>query len=243
MNLVIDVGNTFTKIAIFDKKEIVYNNKITSIDVSTLKVILAMFPQIKSAILSSVVTNTIGAELFLESVFDDKFIKFNSETPTRVINLYKTPLTLGADRLAAAEGALELFGSNVVIMVVDLGSAITIDLVEYGKYLGGNISPGAVLRFKALNNFTARLPLCELTEDISLFGGTTNEAIVNGVTNSILFEIERYIAILNDKYGDVKIIFTGGDANYFANKLKNTIFAYSELVLFGLNKVLTDGYQ
>lgn len=238
MNLILDIGNTLSKVAVFNDNNIVFMDKYENLSVDDIRKVIDDYPEIDCAIVSSVADYDVRIDAFLEQKYGLGYIKFTHSTRMSIKNGYATPETLGVDRLAAAEGALSLYGARAVILVVDFGSAVTIDLVEKGVFKGGNISLGARLRFKALNDYTAKLPLCDITDNYSLIGTTTKEAIENGVINSIIFETEGYINRINEKYDDLKIIFTGGDAKYFANKLKNTIFAYSELVLFGLNEVL-----
>jgi type III pantothenate kinase len=93
-------------------------------------------------------------------------------------------------------------------------------------------------RFRALHEYTSRLPLRSLSEDAVLIAGDSNQAVESGVVNGIVYEIEGYVARLSEEYDDLKIIFTGGDSNFFAKRLKNTIFATYDLVAFGLNRIL-----
>jgi type III pantothenate kinase len=111
------------------------------------------------------------------------------------------------------------------------------------EYLGGNISPGLEMRFKALNQFTARLPLLKPEEEFSLIGQSTNEAIINGVQNGLIFEIQGYIQKLEEAYPDLLIIVTGGNAGFFEYLLKKTIFVVSNLTLIGLNTILEYNVQ
>ena len=144
----------------------------------------------------------------------------------------------GRDRLAAAVGAATLYpGRNTLI--VDVGTAVTLDVVSAeGVFLGGCISPGVAMRFRALHDYTAALPLCRAAEATGLVGRTTGEAIRFGVMNSLRFEIEGYIARMEAQFEDLCVIFTGGDAKFFAKRIKNTIFANCNLVFCGLNRIL-----
>jgi len=195
------------------------------------------FPQLRYAILSSVRKKDPPLLEFLHGKFE-RFIELTSETPIPLTNLYLTPATLGYDRLASAVGANNIYpGSNV--LVIDIGSAITIDFVnDNNEYTGGNISPGMEMRFKALNEYTANLPLEKPQENIETLGTNTASAIVNGVQNGIIFELDGYINQLTEIYSNLKVIITGGDADFFVKKLKSTIFADSNLILKGLNKIL-----
>ncbi len=238
MNLAIDIGNTLAKLAVIDDGQMVDFQKTEKIDSAFIERLLEENPEIDAAIIVS--TGESGSEWqqMLEKRMK-RFVRFNAETPIPIENGYETPQTLGLDRLAAAVAANALYpNSNVVI--VDFGTAITVDFVSAeGKFLGGNISPGAATRFKALHHFTKRLPLCELDEDsVRLLGNSTLTAIESGVVNGIVYEIEGYIRDLQQRYNNLRIIFTGGESDFFAKRLKNTIFATYDLVAYGLNRIL-----
>lgn len=158
-------------------------------------------------------------------------------TPVPLVNGYLTPESLGADRLAAAVGVDTLYGDGDKL-IVDFGTAITIDYVEDGVFRGGNISPGMTTRFRALRDYTAKLPLCNATEEILSYGRTTREAIEQGVMQGITHEIEGYISAFMQEKTKKYIIFTGGDAKYFVKRIKNAIFADCEPVIYGLNRIL-----
>lgn len=145
----------------------------------------------------------------------------------------------GADRIAATLGAGALFPGKKCL-IFDFGTALTIDFKdEAGNFKGGNISPGVMTRFKALNLFTDRLPLLSVPENISEIGKTTASAIENGIILGMINEVEGYIR----KYPDYIIIFTGGDSNYFAIKLKSPIFVVYNLVLTGLARIAENNVQ
>ncbi len=162
-----------------------------------------------------------------------KFVRVNADIALPIILDYDTPHTLGADRIAAAAGASVLFpGENCIIF--DFGSAITIDfLSDTGKFLGGNIAPGMNMRFSAMNHFTKKLPLVHGEEPERMEGKNTVEAINNGVVLGIIFEVQKYI----ENNPSWKIIFTGGDAVFFAKMLKSPIFVVCNLVMTGLLKI------
>ena len=242
MNLVIDIGNTRSKIAVVGNGEILEIFRCENITSSYIDDILSKYPKVKRAILSSVCGNNLEIEEFLKNKLD-YFLKMSHSVPVPIINCYSTPNTLGMDRIIGAVGAVDKF-PNQEILIFDMGSAITIDrITSEGEYLGGNISPGMAMRFKALNILTNKLPLCKIDEKISLIGKTTEEAIVNGVVNGIIYEIEGYICQFKRNNDKIVIIFTGGDANYFVFKVKNAIFADCDLLLKGLNKVLEYNYE
>lgn len=193
--------------------------------------------QLNQAILSSV--KPVDEELirFLSQNFQ-LFIELDHHTPLPIENLYETPETLGKDRIAAAVGANELFpGQN--ILIIDAGTAITYDVVsEKNEFLGGNISPGLQMRFKALNHFTGKLPLINYSDEFQLIGRNTEEAIRAGVQNGILYEIERTIETFNRNYENLQIVMTGGDSIFFDKKLNYSIFVHFNLTLIGLNRIL-----
>ena len=166
-----------------------------------------------------------------------RVLVMSPSTPVPIGNAYLTPDTLGVDRLAAAVGAVALTGSGNCL-IVDFGTAITVDLVTDGVFCGGNISPGVGMRFRALHDYTSRLPECSPAEVASALGSSTREAIEQGVMQGVMYEIEGHIARLTEKIKDLSVIFTGGDAKYFVKRIKNTIFANRELVICGLNRIL-----
>ena len=167
-----------------------------------------------------------------------KFIQLDENTRLPIENLYKTPETLGQDRIAACVGANFLM-PDTNLLVIDAGTAITYDIVNAkNQYVGGNISPGLEMRKNALHNFTQKIPLIEITELVPAFGATTNEAILAGVVNGLIYEIEGYISLTSNVYPKLSVFLTGGDAFYFEKKLKSTIFANENLLLVGLNRIL-----
>jgi type III pantothenate kinase len=165
-------------------------------------------------------------------------IFLNENTPVPITTGYETPATLGKDRLAAAVGANYL-QPDKNILVIDAGTAITYEFIDSkGVYAGGNISPGLTTRFRALNHFTGKLPLVNETEDVPFIGSNTEMAIIAGVVNGIVFEMDGYIDTLKAQYKDFFVFLTGGHSFYFERRLKNHIFADPNLVLTGLNRIL-----
>lgn len=238
MNLAIDIGNTLAKLAVIDDGQVVDFQKTEKIDGAFVERILEENPEIEAAIIVSTGEYETAWEQMLEKRMK-RFIRFGAETPIPIENGYATPQTLGLDRLAAAVAANALY-PNSNVLIVDFGTAITVDFVSAeGRFLGGNISPGAATRFRALHHFTKRLPLCELDEEsVRLLGNSTRTAIESGVVNGIVYEIEGYIRDLQQRYNNLRIIFTGGESDFFAKRLKNTIFATYDLVAYGLNRIL-----
>ena len=237
MNLTIDIGNTLIKMAVFDGGEIVEKLLAEECDTKLLDGLLARWPAIDRAIIASTGGRTAPLARMLR-VRAVKCLEFTPATPVPIGNAYLTPATLGRDRLAAAVGAATLYpGRNALI--VDFGTAVTLDFVSAdGVFRGGCISPGMAMRFRALHEYTAALPLCDATDSAELLGRTTDEAVRLGVMNSLAFEIEGYIARMQGEIEDLCVIFTGGDTNFFAKRIKNTIFANCNLVFWGLNRIL-----
>ena len=237
MNLVVDIGNTRAKAVVMSGVDVVSSYVSDSATEQWLRDIVAEHQAIRRAIVSS--TRGDGAAVcdMLRRVVEYVVHFEPSTTPIPLGNDYATPQTLGADRLAAAVGASAMYGDEA-LLIVDFGTAITVDRVERGLYLGGNISPGVTLRFRALADYTACLPLCSATDEVLEYGRTTREAIEQGVMRGIEHEIRGYIEDFSKKNAKICTIFTGGDAKYFAMRIKNAIFADCEPVIFGLNTIL-----
>lgn len=237
MNLIIDQGNTQTKIGVFDKWQLVHSDSYNILDKNRL-LKLEKEHTILKCILSSVVeanNNTLLNDL--NSAFP-KYQTLNLKTKLPFTIKYKTPETLGKDRIAVVAGASFLYPGKD-ILVIDAGTAITYEYISKdGTYMGGNISPGMKIRYKALNHFTSKLPLPEFSEQKKLIGTSTNEAIQSGIQHGLLFEIEGYIQYFEKKHSETIILFTGGDADFFVKKLKKRIFVLPNLVLTGLNRIL-----
>jgi len=235
VNLIIDAGNTLIKYAVFDNFNIIFYDYNSEFTEAHYLIIKKKFPAINQIIFSNVGHHQLK---FLNILPDIKIIEFSSHTPIPIINLYQSPETLGMDRLAAVIGANQLYPKEN-IMVIDLGSAITYDFINNNsEYLGGNISPGLEMRFKALNNFTSKLPLLTPNENFNPIGKNTNEAILTGVEQGLVFEISSYIDYFSQYFTDLKVLLTGGNCFFFEKILKNHIFVNPNLLLIGLNKIL-----
>lgn len=231
MNLVIDFGNTRIKAGLFRGTELERSFPLSGI-AEIAGLIDEMAPE---KILISSVSNSREE---LQNILPAKVLYFSHEMPLPFTNAYKTPATLGLDRLAAVAGALELFPDRNVL-VIDMGTCITYDLLtSQGVYSGGGISPGLMMRFRAIHEFTARLPLAEMEPSPQLIGQSTVSCIQSGVVNGLRAELNGIISDYASKYDRLKIIMCGGDMNYFENTLKQSIFAAPELVLRGLNRIL-----
>lgn len=237
MNLAVDIGNTSVKAAVFDAglDAAVHAVRIHDDAANILRGLCLRYGVTRAAVCSTARDDRSIADTLREAV--GYVLDFRSGCPVPIGCDYATPETLGADRIAAAVGADALYGGNMLI--VDFGTAVTFDLVSGGVFRGGNISLGVQTRFRALHDYTARLPLA--TADAASarsMGVSTVEAIANGVLDGMTYEVEGYIASLSEKYDDLSVIFTGGDAKLFEKRIKNAIFANRDLVLFGLNRIL-----
>jgi len=237
MDLVIDQGNTVCKLAIFGEgDELVDFQSCSELSVPLLLQIFKKF-DIQAGILSSVKDLKPEISSFLKSQISN-FIFLDHNTPLPLKNAYMSPQTLGLDRLAAAVGAWSI-QPHKPLLIVDMGTAITYDFVrEDGTYMGGNIAPGMLMRFNALNIFTDKLPLVEPKSDFTSMGIDTQSAILSGVMQGIVFEVDGYFDELRQKHAKLFASLTGGDLFYFDGKLKNSIFASKNLVLIGLNRIL-----
>jgi type III pantothenate kinase len=235
MNLTIDIGNTSVKIALFDNGKII---KTRTYEEFTFRQLNSLHNKYKfrNVILSSVISNDILIKDLRLDLYN--FVELTYKTPLPIKNLYKSPETLGNDRIAAVTGANKIFPGNTVL-VIDTGTAITYDIIKgNAEYTGGNISPGITMRFQALNVLTDKLPLLNKSDKFYNFGDTTGGAIVSGVQKGIIYEIEGYIKEAGEKYNDLEVILTGGDANFFDKMLKKRIFVEPNLIFIGLNTIL-----
>lgn len=237
MNLVIDIGNTRTKFSVFNKGEILITVPVDEFKTEHIDILQNEHPDLKKAILSAVKDYSPKLRAALQHKFE-YFLELNANTPLPVENCYKTPETLGNDRIAAAVGGFDLY-PETNLLIIDAGTAITYDIVNAkGQYLGGNISPGIDMRFKALHHFTGKLPLVKQQSFAKLYGSTTEEAMVAGVQNGVVFEVDKAIDTFKEFYKNLKVIITGGNADFFDNKLKNTFFVHFNLIALGLNRIL-----
>ena len=232
-NLVIDVGNSFTKAAVFKGNEIIkvfsgedINTSFAEINsYSITNIIVSAVKDVPEAIQNSI--NTFSSVIYLDH---------NTSLPIQ--NLYKSPETLGRDRIAGVVGALSHFKKGP-LLVIDAGTCITYDyLNKENAYEGGAISPGINMRFKALNHFTGKLPLIHFRKSFELVGNTTENSILSGVLAGAVKEMEGIINEYLAENNDLKVLITGGDCIFFESNVKSKIFAIPNLVLIGLNKIL-----
>ncbi|MDO4758941.1 MAG: type III pantothenate kinase [Rikenellaceae bacterium] len=237
MRLLIDIGNTRAKVAVADAEgNIEVVGEQVELAKSALAEVVATYG-VEAALISSTRGDAAQWAMQLRELGIEA-VALDAATPLPIEIAYRTPETLGRDRVAAAVGAATRFADRNCL-VIDFGTAITIDLVTAeGEFLGGMISPGMESRFRALHDYTQALPLCEATDAEISVARTTREAIEQGVMNSVQFEIEGYIARFSAIYADLCVIVTGGGAKYFVKRIKNAIFAEPNLVFCGLNQIL-----
>ncbi|UJH66295.1 type III pantothenate kinase [Allomuricauda sp. SCSIO 65647] len=237
MNLVIDIGNTLMKYAVFDRGEMVlFKTSEPSLFLSKIKKIFKNHPKIGHALISSV-----GKPAQKEAKILTLFCKVQQLSPRTKVpykNCYATPNSLGVDRMALATAA---FYQNPKgnTLVIDAGTCVTYDMVnEFGEYLGGAISPGLKMRYRAMNEHTFGLPLLDPQEVLDFIGNSTETSMHSGVVNGMVQEIDGIIDQYRKRFQHLTVILTGGDAQFFAKSLKNTIFANSKFLLEGLNHLL-----
>lgn len=237
MNLIVDVGNTLVKFAIFEKNNLIWRDsfKLSQFK-KEYKKLTNQFPELKSAIVSSVGRLSDKQIDLIEADFN--VLELNSKTKVPFANKYKTPTTLGVDRIALVSASMLKYSEGNVL-IIDAGTCITYDFItDNNEYLGGAISPGIRLRYKSLNNLTANLPLLETKQPKNITGNSTESSIHSGVVVGVVKEIDGVINDYKKNHQDLTVILTGGDANFLSNQLKNSIFANSDFLLEGLNYIL-----
>jgi type III pantothenate kinase len=238
INLCIDWGNTNVKAAIFDNDKL--QKQITFSDEAALEKVSELMDTYKpvKAILCSVVNQEDELGHLIKSNVKS-FIELNSHTRLPINNAYLSSDTLGPDRLAlvcAAHGAYPDKNN----LVISLGSCITYNLMQKNKtFRGGSISPGLKMRLRAMHEFTDMLPEVTVEGDLILLGYDTESCMRSGAVFGMAAEIDGMIKDYELKYPDFNAILTGGDAPYFASKLKSKIFADPDLLLKGLNLILS----
>lgn len=235
MNLIIDIGNTRIKATLFDGNNL-FEHKVYD----TTSAILAdtlYLSKAKKAIIGSVVDAQSNFYTALNAIIPT--IIFTSSTKIPLNNLYQSASTLGSDRIAASIGAFYLY-PNTNVLVIDAGTCVKYNFTNYkNEYLGGGISPGIQMKLKALHQFTSKLPLIQ--SDVlytDLVGNNTKNSLLSGVLNGTVAEIDGIIDQYKLQFTNLICVLTGGDSEYLAKRLKNSIFANQNLVSKGLNDIL-----
>jgi len=237
MNLVVDIGNTYIKFAVFKKKALVFDEYFEpSFFLEKVKSVFEVYTEIQSAIIASVGKYDEKAFEVLSLFCKVHVLTSKSKVPFK--NSYATSNTLGIDRIALATAAFyHNQGGNT--LVIDAGTCITYDIVnDFNEYLGGAISPGINMRYKAMHDQTAKLPLLEKEEPIDFIGNSTDNCMHSGVVYGVFHEIDGVISQYKQRFEHLTVILTGGDSHFLSKRLKNTIFADSKFLLKGLNYLL-----
>ena len=237
MNLVLDVGNSLLKIALFEKSELIQKFKFSENYKRNIEDIISKY-KVTHSIISNVVRIDDSTINILKESTNLLLVSNQLKIPFK--NLYKSKNTLGQDRLALVSAAAFNF-PNENVLIVDVGSCITYDFKNNNnEYLGGGISPGISMRFKSLNTFTSNLPLIDFDNIHKLIGNNTKNSINSGVINGTISEINGIIQQYCEEFKNIRIILTGGDSNFLLKRIKNSIFADQNFLLVGLNKLLED---
>jgi len=231
ITLCLDFGNTRLKAAIFDAADFKEEIFLADDSIASIEVLLNKYKPGKS-ILSSVINHNEAIETLLAT--KTLFHKLSSKTKLNFTIAVNKPETIGADRLALIAAAVHFFpGKNN--LVIGLGSCITYNFVnQYNQFLGGSISPGMDMRFKSMNDHTAKLPLVQATWNFPLIGYDTKTNLQSGVIVGMSAEIEGFIGKYEEKFGNFNAVLTGGNSTYFASQLKNKIFADHNFLFKGL---------
>ena len=237
MNLIIDIGNTATKLAVFQLDKIKEVQTVSTVDlVFEVEKLLKKFPTITQGLLCAVKTISNFEIETLQKLVPIKIL--DTTFPMPFNNCYDTPLTLGVDRLALMAAAVNQYPKRNVL-VIDAGSCITFDFMDADhNYLGGAISPGIEMRYKSFEAFTSNLPLLQKTLPSQHIGSSTKASIHSGINYGVLHEIEGAIKEYQNKYPDLTVILTGGDSDFLCKQFKISIFANSNFLLEGLNFLL-----
>lgn len=235
MNLVIDQGNTYCKIAFFNDNQLVSFTKEENFNLKAISKAIQQF-SIDKAIIASVSDATGIINVIKKLSIPLLIMTHKSKLPIEVH--YDTPESLGLDRIAAAVGAISKENIETAL-IIDIGTAITYDICsKKGGYQGGSIAPGLDMRLQALNKFTKNLPLVSRCWSDNTWAKSTTEALRNGAQEGIIAEINHYIEQAELQFEKISVFLTGGDANFFDRKIKNDIFVTPNLVLEGLVEIL-----
>lgn len=236
MKLIIDIGNTMTKLVVFDGDDPVEMRKNEGVSLEGVALLCDKY-QFTSGIMGTVRSVSSEVEQQLDAL-PFPVLRFTPQTPIPITNRYRTPQTLGADRLAAAVGA-SATKPGCDLLIIDAGTCITYEVIDaQGNYWGGNIAPGMQMRLRALHEFTARLPLVTPEGDVPGMGYDTETAIRSGVLRGMKYEIEGYIRSMRAKYPHLLVFLTGGNRIKFDTTITDIIIADKYIVPRGLNRIL-----
>lgn len=239
VQVVFDIGNTNQKFAVFHHSEIIEKHTQPSFSITELEHLFSRY-QVSGLIMSNVGQLSPEIKTYFQSIEGSLFLNENTLLP--IHNNYKTPETLGSDRIACAAAAAFLF-PKTNCLIIDAGTCIKYDFIDADRmYLGGAIAPGISMRFKALHNYTAALPFLkpdmQNIQWLETTGETTEQSLLSGVLKAVLYEATGFIQYYQDKYENILVITTGGDSVFFELHLKTKIFALPNLSLTGLHQIL-----
>ena len=236
MKLIIDIGNTVTKMVAFRGDEPICEIRAEGGELSGLDEFVAKHNFSRGIV--GTVRDLKPCEEEALARLQIPILRFTPDTPVPITNRYRTPETLGSDRLAAVIGASSLKPGKD-LLIIDAGTCITYEVIDArGNYWGGNIAPGMQMRLRALHEFTARLPLVEAEGEVPGMGYNTETAIRSGVLRGMKYEIEGYIKSMRSKFPNLLVFLTGGNHISFDTNIKNIIFSDKYIVPRGLNKIL-----
>ena len=236
MSIAIDFGNTRIKVGIFNEDDGLEKFSVFNYSDDEFSAFISQFSHKEECIYSHVRTEKTLLNLIEQHFTSPIELTYRLNLPFTMG--YKTPETLGKDRIAACAGAMEIF-DNRPLLVIDAGTCITYDFIsEHDHYMGGAISPGIELKLRALHEFTDKLPNLPFNPDNKPvnIGKSTNESLLSGAVTGTLHEISGFIATFGSLQ-TLTIVLTGGHAQYLADNLENSTFAAPNLVLIGLNKI------
>lgn len=236
-HLCIDIGNTRVKYGIFQSEALIHLETTGINEISkTINELRETYPFGRMIVSSTrreipQILRELGQNMLM-------YLELSHETPLPIQLDYDTPETLGRDRIAGAVGAMAIYPGQAVV-IIDAGTCITYDFLDQNSvFRGGNIAPGMQMRLQAMHQFTEKLPLAPFETQNEILGKSTIKALQNGAIQGTKFEIESFILHMKQKFGTLKVIFTGGDANYFVDFFYSKIFVVQNLVLIGLNKII-----
>lgn len=226
-----DFGNTRKKAAIFNGSEIEKVIILEDAEPATIRSLMEEYKPAKT-ILSSVIIHKSEVEDILTSLSKFHRLSYLSKLP--ITTPVGKPETIGADRLAIACGGVHFY-PNKNLLLIGLGSCVTTNFVnKYAELVGGSISPGLEMRLKAMNQYTALLPIVNPRTDVPLIGYDTETNLLSGVVLGLSFELDGFIAAYSEKFDNFNVVLTGGDAQHLASHMKSRIFADPDLIFKGL---------
>ena len=238
--LVIDIGNTRTKLALFDGKTLVEVHFFEKLTLTQIRHYIKKY-EVAYVMISTVRHLSDSIRKAIDE--DERYFLLTTEIDLPFRIKYKSPQTLGLDRLAGVAGAWSCY-PNQTSMVIDAGTCIKYDVITAeGNYLGGNIAPGVRMRLEAMHLLTSKLPQVEPYERYETMGTDTTSALQVGACTGAIHEAEGFIREYKKMFGKLNILLTGGDTHFFVNNLKTKIFAAPNLVLQGLSEILDYNVQ